>query len=223
MKMIGEVLTVWKKVFREKKYIFLVLVFGFVFYLLNGFILNISNIKTFYLLFGFFGSMKHFFLLSFNFASLITTLSMIGIIFLSLLVGMMLSILVYRFKLMQKGEVGKVGLFGSIGLFLGVAAPGCAACGVGLVSLLGLTSALLVLPYDGQEIIFLAVGIVAYSLLSLSRKLYNPVCELKSMKNSKIKNKMGQNIKNSQIMKDVKKGSIHPRSLKFTQMKGGKN
>jgi hypothetical protein len=185
---VEEVWTVWKRVFSGPKYLILLLMFGFIFYLLNGFIVNISNIKTFYALFGFFGSLKHVFLLSFNFVNLVTPLSIVGIIFLSILIGTMLSLLVFRYELMKSSDVGKIGFFGSVGLFLGVAAPGCVACGVGLVSLLGLSSALLVLPFDGQEIIVLAVGIVAFSVFSMSRKLYNPVCELKFIKNGKNKN-----------------------------------
>ena len=175
----GEVLHVWKKVFRNWRYVVLLLIVGFVFYLINGVILNIPNILSVYGVLGFFGTMQFLFFASLNFISTVTVFNAVGVLILSVFVGALISLLVYRFSTIDKSARSEVGKLGSFGMLLGVAAPGCVACGVGLLSLLGLTSALAILPFQGHEVIVLAVGLVGFSVVNISRKLYNPVCKLK--------------------------------------------
>jgi hypothetical protein len=187
MKSLKEIFTVWGRMFSRWKYVLVFIISGFTFYLLNGLISNFSNFGSFYDLFGLFGTVKFAFISALGFIELLTPFNAVAILVLSVLVGMMISLLAYRHEYFSVGA-GKVGFLGSMGLFLGVAAPGCAACGVGLISLLGLSSVLALLPYKGHEIIVFAIVLTTISVMVLSRKLYNPVCKVKPM--HKIKNNM---------------------------------
>jgi len=176
-------LVVWKRVFKEKKYIITTLIVALAFYLLNGIIINVPNIKSFYSLLGFSGALKVLSVGAFRFVDRLTTFNAITTIILSLLIGALVSLLVFRFKMATTEKAGKIGLFGSLGIFLGMAAPGCAACGVGLLAILGLSSALFVLPFQGHEINVVAIALVSFSIFNISGKLYNPVCQIKINEN----------------------------------------
>ena len=167
MSRISGIFEVWKRIFGKRKYLILALIFGFVFYILNGFILNVQNLGSFYEVSGALGAVKLAFVSSLVFLNLLSTFGAIGIVVLSVLVGMLFSLMLYRFEYLR-GKKGEGGFLGSIGLFLGLAAPGC-ACGVGLVSLLGVSSALAFLPFNGQEVVVFAVLVVAFSVVIMSR------------------------------------------------------
>lgn len=175
---VKEVLTVWGRVFRNWNYVLLMLIVGFVFYMFNGVILNIQNIGSVYGLLGLFGTAKFLFASSLRFFESVTTFNAVSVFLLSVFVGVLISLLVFRFNTIDKSARGKVGKVGSFGMLLGVAAPGCVACGVGLLSLLGLTSVLAALPFQGHEVSIIAIGLVGFSVVNISRKLYNPVCKI---------------------------------------------
>ena len=179
MSALKEILEVWSRVFREWKYMILLIVVGFVFYLVNGLIVSLGNVSSIYGLLGFFGTLKFLISSAFYLAKGVSVYGAIGTIILSLLIGMMISLLFYRFDKVDKKSRESVGVLGSVGIFLGVAAPGCVACGIGVLTFIGLGSALAALPFGGHEIIFVAILLVGYSVVNISRKLYNPVCELK--------------------------------------------
>ncbi len=56
----------------------------------------------------------------------------------------------------------KVGTGASI---IALAVAGCSACGISLISLLGLSSALITLPFHGKEILVLTIGILAVTFV----------------------------------------------------------
>ena len=180
MSYLGKVIEVWGRVFRKWEYLGILLISGFIFYLLNGFILNIPNVATAYELFGALGGTIFLFKLSLFFWGSVTFFSAVGTLILSLLIGLLISLLVYRFNVVRSVSLGGGGFLGGVGLFLGAAAPGCAACGVGLVSLLGLGSALYALPFKGNEVVVIAILIVSFSAIHISRKLYKPTCKVKT-------------------------------------------
>lgn len=175
---------VWKRVFRNLRYVALTLVVGLLFYLLNGLIVNIPNFKSFYKLFGAIGAIKILISLAFQFYNRVLPFALVTIIILAILIGVLVSLLTYRFKTIDSKEMKKVGFFGTAGIFLGVAAPGCAACGVGLLSLIGLTSVLTILPFQGREINVIAIIILGFAIIKISGKLYNPVCQVKINENA---------------------------------------
>jgi len=177
-------LEVSKRVFKNWRYTALVLIVALAFYLINGLIVNIPNFKSFYKLFGAIGAAKLLISLAFQFHNRVLPFSLVTIIILGILIGVLISLLTYRYKTIDSKEMKKIGFFGTAGIFLGVAAPGCAACGVGLLSLLGLTSVLFVLPFQGREINVIAILIIGFAIIKISGKLYNPVCQVKINENA---------------------------------------
>lgn len=173
----SKVLSVWKQVFSQKKYVFLMLIIAVVFYLVNGLIYNIGNIVP---LFSSNFSLAVNFLLvsSFEYIYLIVPFTAVAIIILSLQMGMLISLLTFRFKRARDSTLGKTGVVSGIGVFLGAAAPGCAACGVGLLSFLGLSSIIVTLPFKGQEIVVLAILLMSFSIYTISGKIYNTTCQV---------------------------------------------
>ncbi len=71
------------------------------------------------------------------------------------------------------------GSVGSGGIILGVLAPACPSCGIGVISLLGFGSLGAFLPFGGQEIGIVAVVVLLASLLYVSRQIAAPVCKVK--------------------------------------------
>ncbi|MBI2451896.1 hypothetical protein HYV50_02335 [Candidatus Pacearchaeota archaeon] len=181
-----------KKIFSNFRYVLFLGITAFLFYFLNGLIANIRNIESFYNILGFSGALKAVFISSLLFSKNITLLTFIGTIILSLLFGMLITLLVYRFKVIKSASGNKFGLASSVGLFFGLAAPGCAVCGVGLISLLGFSSALAILPFEGKEILLAAIVLLAFSVARISEKLYTPVCEINLNSNNHKKMKGGQ-------------------------------
>jgi hypothetical protein len=179
MKTLKESVRVWGRIFKRPNYILLTFIVAFIFYLLNGLIINIPNIKISYQVFGLVGGSSFLFKLSLRIFDNVTIFNTVGVIILSFLVGFLVSILVYRFKVATKSQSKKAGFLGGVGVFLGAAAPGCAACGVGIISLIGLSSALAILPFNGKEVIVVAIVAVAFSVISISKKLYAPTCAIK--------------------------------------------
>ncbi len=62
----------------------------------------------------------------------------------------------------------------SIGIFLGIFAPGCVVCGIGIAGLLGLAASFAVLPFKGKEIGFIAIFFLFFSLLKTTLDLSRP-------------------------------------------------
>lgn len=162
---------VFYDVFTNWKYLALTLFVSFIFYFLNGAIANAQNYMSFYKSLGFLGATSILAILSLKFLDSVSYLTAGGIVVLSLLFGVLFSLLAYRFGIMKSAIDGKIGLTGGAGLFFGLAAPGCAACGVGLVSLLGFSSALASLPFKGKEIVFIAIGLLAISISNVSSSI----------------------------------------------------
>jgi hypothetical protein len=166
------VLSVWRIVFTKGKYLFYAFLVAVLFYGFNVLISNYKTLSSYYSSFGFFGTLKFFSLLFIGFSGTIKFHSFITLVIVSVLLGMLFSITLYKIKISQKNDVKKVGIFSSIGIFLAALAPGCAACGLGLAPLLGISSAfLLALPLDGLELSILAILILSFSTWKTSKGL----------------------------------------------------
>ena len=62
----------------------------------------------------------------------------------------------------------------SLGIFFGFIAPGCAACGLGILAFLGLgTATLSFFPYDGLELSVLSVIILLYVVYKTGKIIKN--------------------------------------------------
>ncbi|MBS3099480.1 hypothetical protein J4462_04670 [Candidatus Pacearchaeota archaeon] len=176
-----QIFSTWKKVFTNWRYLITALIVALVFYSINVLISSWSSLTGFYSTFGFFGTIKFFFILFFGFKETIILHSFISLIIISTLFGMLFSLVGYKVSIGQGSDGKKIGLFGSTALFFAAFAPGCAACGVGLVSVLGIgAGALSFLPYDGFELSIASIGILGFTIVNVTKNMY--ICKTKKFK-----------------------------------------
>ena len=141
-----------KMVFSNKKFILISLLVSLIFYAFNASIGNLSLIFSSYSSMGL-KSIKLYFLLLYGYSYSITTASFITLTIISILFGILFSLMLYKTLVFRRAQKNKLGFITSIGIFLGIAAPGCAACGIGLLPLIGLsTGSLLLLPFSRLEL-----------------------------------------------------------------------
>lgn len=88
----------------------------------------------------------------------------------SILGGINLSLTVLRVR--RTGVfVGRAALPGFLGILGGAFAASCSACSTALISVLGLSGGLAILPLQGLEISLLAIGILSVALYFTSKSL----------------------------------------------------
>lgn len=177
----NNLLSIWKQVFGNWKYAVLAISIMASFYILNVFINEFQSITQFYGRFGFTKGSAFFWSLTLGFHETILFNSVITLWIITLLIGLLFSLITYR-TMMIRSTIGKngAGFIGITGIFLGIIAPGCAACGIGLLSLLGISAAAIsFLPYDGLEISWLAIGILGFSVFKISKEIRKGIaCEV---------------------------------------------
>ncbi len=161
-----------KAIFTKKKYLAIFIAVSLVFYLLNIVISNYSNIISFYRELGFSAVVSLLFNLITGYYYAVTLFSFISTITINVLTGLLVSLLFYRYDISKTNDSKNLGFFSTLGVFLGILAPGCASCGIGLIALLGLTSSIAALPFQGKEISVIAIAILAFSIYKISDNLY---------------------------------------------------
>ncbi len=162
------ILSTWKIIFRSWKYAVLAVFVALLFYSLNVFINNWKTFFSFYPNLGFFGTGKLFFTLLLGFGNTIRLSSYVSLIAISSLFGLLFTLIAYKINIL-KVALGSGGIFASLGIFLGALVPGCIACGVGLLSLFGLSAAFLAfLPFQGLELSVLSIFILSFAILKTS-------------------------------------------------------
>ena len=120
---------------------------------------------------NFFFGIKFFFVLFFGFKETIIYSSFVSLVTISVLLGILFSLITYKTVMIKKSSNG-IGVLGTTGIFLGILAPGCAACGIGILSALGFGAAVLTfLPFNGLEISFLAIWILLFSVAKISKDI----------------------------------------------------
>lgn len=179
------IFNVWKEVFGKPKYIIIALLLAILFYFLNVSILNMEYLRYTFGNSGLYSMLLSLIDYSFSIGKTIEWFSVISLIIISLLFGVLFSLISYKTNT-TKETYGKVGFFATIGIFLGFLAPGCAACGVGLVSLFGISAATLsILPFNGFEVSILSIILLGYSTYSISKNISRGnVCEIKLPKDT---------------------------------------
>ena len=165
-----------KKVFSNWKYILLSLAIAAAFYALYIFFTDYKQVS---LIFSSYGLLKTLTSLPFL-TSFFPLRSILGFIAMSLLLGVLFSLIIYKTK-MLKSASGKTGLWVSLGIFIGILAPGCPVCGIGLLSILGLGSAATpFLPFKGFGLLILSMGILSLSIYKVSKDINRGIiCEIK--------------------------------------------
>src|SRR3972149_2771920 len=137
---IKDILKVWKSVFSNWKYLILAIAIGLIFYSINVLMANFSLTMYFYEQNGLIQAIKFFSNLFLGFKGTILFSSFISLMFISVFLGMLFSLIAYK-TAMIKSASGKIGTLGIVGVFLGILVPGCAACGIGLLSFFWISAA----------------------------------------------------------------------------------
>ena len=171
--------TLWN-VLRKPKYFLIAISVSFLFYSLNPVIKNWRFLISTFSSSGFIKTINLFTNLTIGFGNTIKESSHISIILVSILFGVLLSLIFYKIKII-KSEDKKIGIIASIGIFIGALSPGCAACGVGLLAIFGVSAATLsLLPFAGLEISIIAIIILTYSINKILEKIKNGnICNIK--------------------------------------------
>ena len=162
-----------KEIFKKPKYALITILVSVLFYSLNAIIKNWKLLVSMFSSSGFFKTINLLFSLTAGFGNTVKESSHISLILISILFGILFSLILYKVKII-KSEDKKIGIIASIGIFIGVLAPGCAACGVGLLAVFGISAAILsLLPFAGLEISILAIIILTYSINKILEKIKN--------------------------------------------------
>lgn len=169
-----KVANIWKKVFSNKRYLLLLPIIAILFYILDISISNFWIITNFYKTYNFPRALVLTFDLILNFKKTILFSSFLSLVIISILTSIILILMIYNFKFIKKPIAKKTGFFASIGIFLGVFAPGCVACGLGLAGLFGLATSFAILPFKGKEISLIAIFILSFSILKTTFELEKP-------------------------------------------------
>ncbi len=175
-----KIICTLKKVFRNPRYTLIAILIAITFYSINAIIRNWKLLHSINSSSGFLEMTKVFASLVAGFGNTIKLHSHISLIIISILFGVLFSLILYKTIILKASEE-KIGILGSIGIFIGVLAPGCAACGVGLISLFGVSAATLaLLPLEGLEFSILAILILVYSTNKISKSISKEnVCVIK--------------------------------------------
>ncbi|NCO11049.1 hypothetical protein CO038_02810 [Candidatus Pacearchaeota archaeon CG_4_9_14_0_2_um_filter_39_13] len=181
------------QIFSKPGHLILALIVAIFFYLLNVLIQNYSNLVSFLMAYDSVSTLFFFSQLTLGFHKTIEAHSVVTLVLTSILLGILVTIIVFKAK---NTKSQKSSSLGAIAVFLGLLAPGCAAaCGIGLIAALGLSSIVLTfLPFEGLELSVLAIIILVFAIFKTSKDL--TVCEvcrvnfktvtLKKMKGGKI-------------------------------------
>jgi hypothetical protein len=96
-----------------------------------------------------------------------TGVTLIILIIISILTGANITLLVQRIKLLKSS--GKLHLIVGGGSLLGIVGSGCAACGLPVLGLLGLSGSLVYLPFHGTEVLLFSAVLLVMTLFSMIR------------------------------------------------------
>lgn len=171
-----------KEVFQKPVYVVLAIGVAVCFFLVNMLLPNIKTLESAFM------SMMTSEAVIFTMALIqgginsITPISLYVLGIISTLIGILVSLITYKVKMIKVFSM-QDGKATTIGAILGLAAPGCASCGIGLLSAVGLTSTLAYLPFKGTEIGVLSIALLVSSTGSLASRIADGNnCEIKPAK-----------------------------------------
>ena len=156
------ILEILAQVYANKKYYiltFIVAVIAFiVFYKLM--LVNIAN-----------HSLKIFIMMSgYNY----TFFTLLSFVVISLLFGVYINLVVYKFNLIKtikRKKGGSIGFWGYFGLIAGVFGAGCPTCGSLMFTLLGAPLALMYFPFKGLELRILSIIILLMAIYFFGKSI----------------------------------------------------
>lgn len=169
---INDFFSVWKDVFSNWKYLSLAVLVMAVFYVLNVVIASYDSILSAYRLLGFFGFAKLFSTFVLDFKERIFFSSFISLMVITVFLGLLTSLIFYRTNMIKKASGKTMGFFGATGIFLGILAPGCPACAMGILPVLGIGTAFLAsLPLGGLELSILAILMLGFANFKITKSI----------------------------------------------------
>ncbi|PIN73568.1 hypothetical protein COV20_05080 [Candidatus Woesearchaeota archaeon CG10_big_fil_rev_8_21_14_0_10_45_16] len=155
----------FKEVFSNKNYVILAVIFSIVIYSFNVLLHNYRLVAEFDLKLTWallIGSIQSMPLLSYLYLSTV-----------SILTGITLSLAIYQIRRQIKQAAGA----GMVAIIMGVIAPGCSSCALGLIGFLGLSSIIGYLPFKGLEIGVLGITLLGVSIIYLCKKITTKSCK----------------------------------------------
>ncbi len=168
-------LGVWKDVFGKRRYLVTAISIALLFYSLN-IVFSTWRGFTEFSGEGLFGKIQLFAFLFVKFGGMIKLHSFISLLLISILIGILFSLILYKVH-MNLSVKKKTKAFGAFGVFLAIFVPGCAACGVGLVSILGLGVGLInFLPFNGLELSIVSIVILGFATFKTTKEMY--ICQM---------------------------------------------
>jgi len=160
-----------KEIFSKKKYLFMVFFIAIFFYSINIVFSSWEAFSEFSSDKSFFGTIKLFFFLFFKIEGINNIYSRIGLIVISILFGILFSLIFYKTKQNMSGNK-KSSSLGVVGIFLMAFIPGCAACGIGIIPILGLgTGFLYLLPFKGLGLSVLSILILSFAIFKIAKDM----------------------------------------------------
>ncbi len=173
----------WKRVFSDWRYSILALAIALFFYLFNVALLNYQTLISFFPYTTVLGFGELFFSLSLGLKDIIEFSSFISLIFISVLIGVLFSLIFYKSKLTKKVETKETGFISTLGIILAAFVPGCAACGIGLASALGISGAFLgALPFKGIELSVASIALLIIAIFKISNSSCKVMLNNKNLK-----------------------------------------
>ena len=159
-----------KEVFQQTRYVCYAAGIAVVFFAFNVIITNYRAIEPFLNTGNLTGLGLFIFALIEGSYQSMAAMSFGFLILISLLVGVTFALILYRMKTMRAFSLAE-NKSGSIGAVMGLVVPGCASCGIGLLSAVGLSGALVKLPFKGVELSMVSAILLIYATSALAKKI----------------------------------------------------
>lgn len=112
-------------------------------------------------------------------------LSLVLLIIIAALTGLNLTLTVQRLRTLRSS--GKIHLAVGGSSLLGIVGSGCASCGLPILALVGLSGAMVYLPFRGIELSIIAIALLGSSLYFLLKsRARKKICEVNNLFTQKI-------------------------------------
>ncbi len=171
-----------KKIF-SKKFLIKTLLIAAVYLITINYLMNISLVKNTIL--GSYPLGYKFRLLGDLLEGMWTVMTHVTLFVLilnSLLTGAILTLLEQKIRILR--EMGPLHILAGGSTFLSIVGSGCAACGLPILSLLGLSGAVLYLPFKGGELLYISFVLLLSSFYFIAKDYVSIQCSWEQKKNS---------------------------------------
>lgn len=150
--------------------------FSFIFLSLSLFLINFPNYITIILApYNFYSKLNLISIFYIGSFQTVAGIDLLLLIIVAALFGLNLGMVIKKYRFIRNQP--NLGITIGSGI-ISLAAAGCASCGLSVMSLIGLGSALAILPFGGLELYLLAIIILFASLLYNLNSLYK-ACKIK--------------------------------------------